>query len=116
MTQIGVVVMNQSDTRFTYGVGCSWRGPISKVNTTSRGLPCCPYCGGLLFEMDHESLWYMQIDAFNAKHPGYGALQTWLARRQKRHGCLPQRSDNDLNAIFDLYVAEGNEEPTGLRI
>jgi uncharacterized protein YbaR (Trm112 family) len=107
----------ETDTRFTYGAMCSWRGPISKVQKTYNGLPCCPYCRGPLYEIDSIEKWTDQIEAFESSgHLGYTPFQQWLSNRQEQHGCLFQRNADDRNAILDLYVREGHVEPVGIRL
>lgn len=43
------------DERVVYGARCSWWGSITEVATKPSGLPCCPHCGGVLFETDAAS-------------------------------------------------------------
>ena len=50
--------MSNVDTRIAYGVGCTWWDSIHKVATKSGGLPCCPSCGGLLFEVPSDVEWW----------------------------------------------------------
>jgi hypothetical protein len=104
-------------TRFTYGATCSWRGPIQSVGKLPlSGLPCCPYCSGVLFEYNSEEEWNSDVESFEADgHAGYSAFQRWLEGRQQPHGCLPQRNVDEKNLIIDLYVREGFCEPVGIR-
>lgn len=37
-----------------YGATCTWWGTLDEVKATPAGLPCCPYCGGVLFETSRE--------------------------------------------------------------
>lgn len=38
-----------------YGAGCTWWDDKVNVSTTPSGLPCCPHCGGVLFEMEGDA-------------------------------------------------------------
>lgn len=78
-----------------YGAVCSWSGPIEKVGLLpakdisipgrkepikSQGLPCCPYCKGVLFQMD-ESEWWQGVDAYERKGAtNYRAFIEWKER------------------------------------
>ncbi len=72
-----------TDTRFVYGARCAWFGPISAVGTTRGGrigIPCCPHCGSVLYEMDDEATWWAGVDKFEANgHPGYRKFVEWCA-------------------------------------
>ena len=96
-----------NDTRFTYGVVCTWRGPIQNVGVRDNGLPCCPHCGGVLFEMETKDIWDKQIVDFDKKHPGYADFQSWLAALAS---CIP------LKTALDTYVDNGGAEPPGIRV
>ena len=86
-----------ADTRVVYGARCVWWDTIDKVaikpvtslqpvqspvgsiiNVT--GLPCCPHCSGVLFEMDSIEEWNSQVDKYEAEkpEPGYRKFMDWL--------------------------------------
>ena len=67
-----------SDDRYVYGARCAWFGPISAVGHLPGGLPCCPYCKSVLFEMP-ESQWWEGVDRHEKVHPGYRAMIEWAA-------------------------------------
>lgn len=95
------------DTRYCYGAGCTWHGPIAEVSNTSKhsfwrrrdaprmqggiSLPCCPICGGMLLEVDTEEKWWTDAAAFEAgtgsraskPHPGYVAMLKWQKEQSK---------------------------------
>jgi hypothetical protein len=52
-----------ADTRYVYGAYCTWHGPISEVDTTA-GLPICPRCGSVLFEMEDKAEWLVGVNRF----------------------------------------------------
>lgn len=72
-----------ADTRIPYGMRCTWWDSISKVGLTAHGpsghrLPCCPICGGMLFEVESEAKWFEGVDRHEASgHPGYRAMIEW---------------------------------------
>lgn len=62
-----------TDTRIAYSAHCTWWDSIQKVGKIPGvGLPCCPVCKSVLFEMPDEAAWFSQVDAHEARgHPGY---------------------------------------------
>lgn len=77
-----------ADRRVVYGATCLWWDSITQVSVTGHGLPCCPHCGGVLYEVETEAVWWAQVDAYEAGKPwpGYRAFVTWLRGR-----CFPSR-------------------------
>lgn len=73
-----------TDTRVTYGARCTWWDSIDKVAKTPSGLPCCPHCGGVLFEVPSETEWWEQVDRCALIEPGYREFIEWLRDR-----CFP---------------------------
>lgn len=68
----------EKDTRVVYGAMCSWWDSIDKVSSND-GLPCCPHCGGILFEVPTEEEWFKGVDLYAAKgHPNYRKFIEWL--------------------------------------
>lgn len=77
------------DSRIVYGATCAWWDSIDKVSKTPGGLPCCPHCGGVLFEMPTEEAWWRSVDTHERNgHPGYRWFITWL--RGKCFGGFPE--------------------------
>jgi hypothetical protein len=90
------------DERIVYGATCVWWDSIDKVGRKESAdrvfgpLPCCPFCGGVLFELDNEAQWFAQVDAYEAKgHPGYRKFIEW-----QRGKCFPTHA-----AAFAAYNA-----------
>lgn len=81
------------DPRIVSGATCTWWGTIDETGLTVRapvtgavingrrmflapplktsninpellGLPCCPHCGGVLFEVPSIEEWWAQVDAY----------------------------------------------------
>ncbi len=99
------------DTRFCYGASCTWFGSIHEVGSTRQskahqrlddqmkehglpvtdhGLPCCPVCGGMLFEISEETSYWLQVDDYEAgkhpirePHPGYRKMLEWQRDQKK---------------------------------
>lgn len=71
------------DRRIAYGAGCLWWGPIQAVGVTVGGLPCCPQCRGLLFEMDSEAVFLAAAKRYeeDQARPGYVTFIRWLKGR-----------------------------------
>ncbi len=67
------------DRRVVYGATCAWWDYIDKVAVTEEGLPCCPHCKGVLFEMDRGE-WEEGVEKHTkaTNNPGYPVFITWL--------------------------------------
>jgi len=69
-----------SDPRIVCGARCVWWDGIGK--TVLRGphhVPCCPHCGGVLFEYADEATWWAGIMAYELDgHSGYAKFIEWL--------------------------------------
>jgi hypothetical protein len=80
-----------------HGAGCCWwdiienagahRPPrqtteqaISEKGDSFRpaSLPCCPFCGSVLFQHDSEKEFWAGSAEYEKTHPGYVALMTWM--------------------------------------
>lgn len=80
-----------SDTRIVYGAVCSWWDSIDKVASKPSGLPCCPECGGPLFEVATPEDWWAGAWRYQAEsEPGYVLFLEWLRGR-----CFPGRDGLD---------------------
>lgn len=73
------------DKRFVYGARCCWFGSITEVGHTDGGLPCCPHCRSVLYEMPDETTWWDGVDRYEASgHPGYRAMVEWMRGKHFR--------------------------------
>jgi hypothetical protein len=80
--------------RIVYGVRCTWWDSIAKIGKLDGGLPCCPHCRGVLFEVDNEEQWWSGVDRYEAAgHPGYRAKMEWARGR-----CFP-----NFQALVDAF-------------
>lgn len=65
-----------ADDRIVYGVNCQWWDGIEKVGSRG-GLPCCPICRSMLFEMSIAE-WWAGVEAHQARGAtGYRAFVEW---------------------------------------
>lgn len=90
-----------TDTRIVYGATCVWWGGIEDIGRLKGPagvrLPCCPHCGGVLFEMASPEEWWRSVDAFQAQgRDGYRAFTEWA-----RGKCFP-----DLKTSLATYENE----------
>jgi hypothetical protein len=93
--------------RIVYGARCQWWDSIDKVATKPSGLPCCPRCGGVLFEVGSEERWWADVEAHEAKgSPGYRGFIEWLRGR-----CFPS-----YQAALDAYNAATRPFEPGDRV
>lgn len=92
----------ESDNRHVYGSGCSWNGPIAKIGTNG-GLPACPHCRGMLFEMP-ERVWMGAMLKYveDQNDPDYPKFIAWLSTRGT---CSPLRRDEDLMLLRMHFVS-----------
>lgn len=101
------------DGRLCYGATCTWFGSIHETKSTPGphgGIPCCPLCGGVLFEMPDEGEWWNGVDTYEREkpHPGYRAMWEWQ-RAQKR--CFSLR--NGIDDLAAAYRSVGKGEQRG---
>lgn len=72
---------NTADQRIAYGARCTWWDSITKAGRVGKvvgGLPCCPHCGGVLFEVESERLWWEQVDRYaKTTAEGYREFMAW---------------------------------------
>jgi hypothetical protein len=68
-----------SRARIAYGAACTWWDSIDKVGNTESGLPCCPHCGSVLFEVPSIAAWRIGVDRYAAEKndPSYAAMVAW---------------------------------------
>jgi hypothetical protein len=63
-----------------YGARCTWWDSKDRVGLRGDGIykiPCCPFCGNVLFEMS-EVDWSARMKTYEAAgHPGYADMITW---------------------------------------
>ena len=53
-----------SDNRIVYSAGCTWWDSIDKIGRHRNGLPTCPHCGSVLFEVPNEETWFENIGKY----------------------------------------------------
>lgn len=64
------------------GAMCTWWGVLGEDNShTESGLPCCPHCGGVLFQQTEESWWNGVVAYEDAGHPDYGNFIHWIENK-----------------------------------
>lgn len=82
---MSAVIIKTGRQRIVYGARCTWWDGIAKVGKLGSGLPCCPHCRNVLFEMDNEEQWWAGVDRHETDgHPGYRAMMEWA-----RGKCFP---------------------------
>lgn len=82
--------------RIVNGAHCTWWDSIAKASQNAHGLPCCPHCGSVLFEVPNEVTWWATVDAHErTTQPGYRAQLEWM-----RGKCFP-----DFTTASEAYSA-----------
>lgn len=74
----------EADQRIVYGSRCTWWDGIDKVATAGAGgLPVCPSCGHVLFQVPDIETWDVAVGvhAKEAEDPAYPAFIRWLRGR-----------------------------------
>ena len=80
-----------------YGANCRWWDIIRKTARNGSGLPCCPHCGSVLFEMPLGE-WWTNVDAHEARgNPGYRKFVEWWQGK-----CFPT-----MNVLKEAYRNDG---------
>lgn len=100
--------MKIEDARIVYGARCTWWDGIEKVGSKGQGpgggLPCCPHCKGMLFEMPSPVEWWAGVASFEAEgHRGYRSFIEWLKGK-----CF--RGENRLDVAKAAYEAKSGRK------
>jgi hypothetical protein len=70
---------NEQDL-MVYSAHCTWCAPISKASKLESGIPCCPHCKSVLFQMERAD-WDKGVVGFiasNGDH-AYPSYLEWVA-------------------------------------
>lgn len=73
------------DKRVVCGAKCTWWDSIDKVKKDKQsGLPVCPYCGNVLFEVSSIEKWNEAVDRYvqSTGFTDYSAYTEWNRGRQ----------------------------------
>lgn len=79
-----------------------WWDAKSRVGVLPSGLPCCPHCRGVLFEMP-EVQWWEGVVKHAQKQPGYETMVEWGRGR-----CF--RKSTDLESAWKVAVARRDSD------
>ena len=78
------VVVPESGRLVAYGARCTWWDTKDNVASMPSGLPCCPWCGSVLFECD-AAQWRSDVQAAqDGGRVGYVRFIDWLRGRDCR--------------------------------
>lgn len=68
------------DRRVVYGMGCVWWGNIADTVVPKDGIPRCPHCHGVLFEMEGEDVYMDAVRRYEREKglTGYTDFIRWL--------------------------------------
>jgi len=89
----------RTDERYVYGACCTWHGSIMQVVHTGSGLPGCPYCYGVLYEMPSKESWDQSVSTYadKANDPGYVDFVQWMGNCGK---CYPLVGPNAVDLSY----------------
>jgi len=60
------------------GANCTWWDSIDKTKTLRGGIPCCPFCGSVLFQYENLDQFMENVDAYEKNgHPNYRSQLLW---------------------------------------
>ena len=79
----GIIKDPEPKDFIVYGANCVWWDSINKASRKSTGLPACPHCDGVLFEVSSEE-WFKKTNEYEKAHSGYKKFIEWL-----RGKCFP---------------------------
>lgn len=66
------------DIRYAYSKTCTWHGPYSALATTSREIPCCPFCASTdIVEVATSGDFWEGARRSELDLPGYEAMLRW---------------------------------------
>lgn len=89
------------DERVVYGANCTWVGKINEVATTQSGLPCCPQCGGTLFEFQNEQEYFDGNERVSEQYNiDYHAAMEWV----RSNGICNREKDIKISDIQEYGV------------
>jgi hypothetical protein len=97
-----------------YGATCTFWGQITDAAQLPSGLPCCPHCHGILFQMDFKD-WFDQAMKYakDNKDPEYLEFLFFMMKRQcKPYAINAGGSSNawqQLRAEYDNLLEVANE-------
>jgi len=84
-------------SRVVFGAACCWWDRLEAAAQRDTGLPCCPHCGGLLYELEQDSWWsFARQHAEEARDERYLAFLEWLQGRCFPHVDFARRAFDDL--------------------
>jgi len=67
------------DQRIVYGTTCTWWDGIGKAGKHPKsGLPCCPYCRGMLYEAPSMEEFMVGVEEHEQEDPGYTQMLRWM--------------------------------------
>lgn len=94
-----------TDPRIVYGI-CAWWDSIGKASSKPSGLPCCPHCGSVLFELESEIVWWANVDAYVERtgDTEYRALIEWM-----RGKCFPNVDVARLEYRLQMFASKFTE-------
>lgn len=89
-----------ADTRIVYGANCTWWDSIDKVSCVpNSSLPCCPFCGSVLFEVPNEDSFWKGSEEYEKTHPNYRAMLKWMRGKCFRDMTMAEKT-------YKEYLAE----------
>ncbi len=92
----------ENPSLIVYGAKCTWWDDIRNSGTLGgeTNLPCCPYCRGVLFQMDAVA-WWKNVDCRDKDNPAYRKTVEWA-----RGKCFPIWPD-----LVKAYEAQEHFDP-----
>ena len=103
-------IVEEKDMRIVYGVGCCWWESVDKAGSNG-GLPCCPHCGSMLFEMHSPQWWEGAAKHEKDGNPDYLNFIKWLRGKcfknieEAQQKYKEENQDNTQQPKFEIDLA-----------
>ena len=84
------------ESLIVYGATCVWWDDIENAVTLPSGLPCCPHCNGVLFQVSREK-WEDGVERFTKEKndPQYPFLTAFMKGKCFKSMTLARKAFED---------------------
>ena len=94
-----------------HGATCTWWGSLNQTSQLVSGMPCCPYCNGVLLQVE-KPVWFKAAReyALAKKDKHYLDFITWLRGKQCiSFGKKPEAAYVEIRAIYEAEMRKNEQ-------